>query len=118
MGDTELVLAYPGLWLRADIYATHGHYLDCHNHAATFECLARRATEKLLREPRHGYRTPDDYEAVLQPLYRAIYRVAQSQRARVLARSAKAMVRWRGWPAIAVRAGGPACARWRRSWNA
>jgi predicted phosphodiesterase len=94
MGETELVLAYPGLWLRADIYATHGHYLDCHNQVATFECLARRATETLIREPRNGYRTPDDYEAVLEPLYRAIYRVAQSQRARVLARSAKAMVRW------------------------
>ncbi len=94
MGGTEVVLAYPGLWLRADVYASHGHYLDCHNQVATFECLARRATERLLREPRNGYRTPDDYEAVLQPLYRAIYRVAQSQRARVLARSAKAMVRW------------------------
>jgi predicted phosphodiesterase len=94
MGATELVLGYPGLWLRADVYATHGHYLDCHNQVATFECLARRATETLIRQPRNGYRTPDDYEAVLQPLYRAIYRVAQSQRARVLARSAKAMVRW------------------------
>jgi predicted phosphodiesterase len=94
MGGTELVLAYPGLWLRADVYATHGHYLDCHSQVATFECLARRATETLLREPRNGYRTPDDYEAVLEPLYRAIYRVAQSQRARVLARSAKAVVRW------------------------
>jgi UDP-2,3-diacylglucosamine pyrophosphatase LpxH len=94
MGETELVLAYPGLWLRADIYATHGHYLDCHNQVATFECLARRATETLIREPRNGYRTPDDYEAVLEPLYRAINRVAQSQRARVLARSLKAVVRW------------------------
>ncbi len=94
MGETELVLAYPGLWLRADVYATHGHYLDCHNQVATFECLARRATETLIREPRNGYRTPDDYEAVLEPLYRAIYRVAQSQRAKVLARSAKAIVRW------------------------
>jgi predicted phosphodiesterase len=93
-GETELVLAYPGIWLRADVYATHGHYLDCHNQVATFECLARRATETLIREPRNGYRTPDDYEAVLEPLYRAIYGVAQSQRARVLARTAKQMVRW------------------------
>jgi predicted phosphodiesterase len=94
MGGTELVLAYPGLWLRPDVYATHGHYLDCHNDVATFECLARRATERLIREPRNGYRTPDDYEAVLGPLYRAIYRVVQSRRARLLARSVKAMVRW------------------------
>ena len=77
MSGTEVVLAYPGLWLRPDVYATHGHYLDCHNRLATFECVARRVTELLLREPRGGYRAPDDYEAVLAPLYRAIYRVGQ-----------------------------------------
>ena len=109
-----------GLWLRADIYATHGHYLDCHNQVATFECLARRATETLLREPRNGYRTPDDYEAVLEPLYRAIYRVAQSQRAKVLARSAKAMVRWGEGLAGISRSAAAARpdVRWRRSWSA
>jgi hypothetical protein len=99
MGKTELVLAYPGLWLRRDVYAPHGHYLDCHNQVATFECLARRVTETLTRQPRNGYRTPDDYEAVLAPVYRAIERVAQSRRARVAARSAKAAVR--GWEGLA-----------------
>jgi predicted phosphodiesterase len=99
MSDTEVVLAYPGLWLRPDVYATHGHYLDCHNRVATFECIARRATELVLREPRGGYRAPDDYEAVLTPLYRAIYRVAQSRRARPAARSGKALVR--RWERIA-----------------
>jgi predicted phosphodiesterase len=99
MGKAEVVLAYPGTWLRADIYATHGHYLDCHNDALTFECIARRAAEILTREPRDGYRSPDDYEAVLQPVYRAIYRVAQSERARAAARGAKALVRW--WETVA-----------------
>jgi hypothetical protein len=93
MGSAELVLAYPGTWLRPDVYATHGHYLDCHNDVLTFECIARRASEILTREPRDGYREPDDYEAVLAPVYRAIYRVAQSSRARSAARSAKALVR-------------------------
>ncbi|MCW3070041.1 MAG: hypothetical protein JWL67_2666, partial [Solirubrobacterales bacterium] len=23
-------VAYPGLWVRPDVYACHGHYLDCH----------------------------------------------------------------------------------------
>jgi Calcineurin-like phosphoesterase len=86
MPRTELVLAYPGLWLRPDVYATHGHYLDCHNRAPTFECIARAVTERLVREPRDGYRTPRDYEAVLGPLYRAIYRVTQSRRVRWAAR--------------------------------
>jgi UDP-2,3-diacylglucosamine pyrophosphatase LpxH len=94
MGSAEVVLAYPGTWLRPDVYATHGHYLDCHNDALTFECLARRLVEVATREPRDGYRVPDDYEAVLQPVYRAIYRVAQSSRARAAARSAKALIRW------------------------
>ena len=93
MGSAEVVLAYPGVWLRQDVYATHGHYLDCHNDVLTFECVARRVSEVLTREPRGGYREPDDYEAVLGPVYRAIYRVAQSRRARSAARSAKALVR-------------------------
>ena len=25
----ELRIAYPGVWLRDDVYATHGHYMDC-----------------------------------------------------------------------------------------
>lgn len=98
-GRAELVLAYPGAWLRPDVYATHGHYLDCHNHVLTFECVARRVSEILTREPRDGYRRPDDYEAVLGPVYRAIYRVAQSRRARAAARSAKALVR--RWETVA-----------------
>jgi predicted phosphodiesterase len=99
MGRAEVVLAYPGTWLRPDVYATHGHYLDCHNDVLTFECIARRAAEILTREPREGYREPDDYEAVLGPVYRAIYRVAQSRRARAAARSAKTLVRW--WETLA-----------------
>ena len=93
MPATELVLSYPGVWLRPDVYATHGHYLDCHNHIATFECMARALSERLTRTPAHGYRTPDDYEAVLAPVYRAIYRVAQSSRIRPVARAGRSLVR-------------------------
>lgn len=75
MGDTRLELAYPGVWLRPDVYATHGHYLDCHNGIRTFECLARAVSERLVR--REGYAAPDDYEAVLAPLYRLFFRTAQ-----------------------------------------
>ncbi len=93
LGDTELAIAYPGVWLRPDVYATHGHYLDCHNDVRTFECLAAAAVAKLTRAPRHGYRAPEDYEAVLTPVYRAIYRVGQSRRARNAAVAGKAVVR-------------------------
>lgn len=93
MPAVELVLAYPGVWVRPDIYATHGHYLDCHLQVATFECLARAVSERLTVRPSRGYRTPDDYEVVLAPVYRAIYRVAQSRRRQRLAGAAKAVVR-------------------------
>ena len=75
MGDTRLELAYPGVWLRPDVYATHGHYLDCHNGVRTFECFGRAVSERC-RPPRR-IPAPEDYEAVLAPLYRLFYRVAQ-----------------------------------------
>jgi predicted phosphodiesterase len=91
MGDTRLELAYPGVWLRPDVYATHGHYLDCHNGVRTFECLARAVSERVVR--RDGYAAPDDYEAVLAPLYRLFYRAAQWSWAWQGVRLGKALVR-------------------------
>jgi hypothetical protein len=91
MGDTRLEIAYPGVWLRPDVYATHGHYLDCHNGVRTFECLGRAVSERLVR--RGGYSTPEDYEAVLAPLYRLFYRVAQWAWAWHGVRLGKALIR-------------------------
>ena len=91
MGDTRLELAYPGVWLRPDVYATHGHYLDCHNGLRTFECLAGAVSERLVR--REGYAAPDDYEAVLAPLYRLFYRTAQWRWAWQGVRLGKAVIR-------------------------
>ena len=91
MGDTRLELAYPGVWLRPDVYATHGHYLDCHNGVRTLECLGRAVSERLVR--RGGYSTPADYEAVLAPLYRLFYRVAQWAWAWHGVRLGKALIR-------------------------
>jgi predicted phosphodiesterase len=91
MGDTRLELAYPGVWLRPDVYATHGHYLDCHNGIRTFECFARAVSERIVRRER--YATPDDYEAVLSPLYRLFYRTAQWPWAWQGVRLGKALVR-------------------------
>lgn len=97
MGDTEVELAYPGLWLRPDLYATHGHYLDCHNRVPTFECLASALIRRFVRPGREGFRTPDDYEAVLAPLYKLIYRSAQSRRAQRGVLAGKRLVRaWEG----------------------
>jgi predicted phosphodiesterase len=68
LGEAEISVAYPGLWLRDDVYATHGHYLDCHMTLPRLECLAAAAIM------RGGNRPPDpavpgDYERILRPLY-------------------------------------------------
>ncbi|MEA2334558.1 MAG: hypothetical protein QOG40_1048, partial [Solirubrobacteraceae bacterium] len=47
--------AYPGLWVRPDVYATHGHYLDCHLTVPTIERLTVAAMSRLLGRPAHGF---------------------------------------------------------------
>lgn len=78
----EVVLAYPGLWIRPDVYATHGHYLDCHLTVPRIERLAVAAVEKLLGSPPVGARSPDDYERLLAPLYALAFHLAQGASAK------------------------------------
>lgn len=78
LGDAELRVAYPGVWLRPDVYATHGHYLDCHMTIPTLERLGIALTERAVGLARADLRTPDDYEAVVQPLYELVYGFAQA----------------------------------------
>ena len=77
-------LAYPGVWVRPDVYATHGHYLDVHNTVPSFERLAVGAVQRLTqRVPEHRAR-PDDYEAAVAPVYGLAYTLAQSPGGRAL----------------------------------
>jgi hypothetical protein len=70
-------VAYPGLWLDDGVYATHGHYLDLHGTVPTFERLAAGAMTRLAGPlPADGC-TPDDYEALLAPIYAWIHAAAQ-----------------------------------------
>ena len=48
LGRTPLELSYPGVWVRDDVYATHGHYLDRHVTIPGFEPMAIRFSERLL----------------------------------------------------------------------
>jgi hypothetical protein len=69
-------VAYPGLWLRDDVYATHGHYLDAHVVIPTLERLSIGALARMIGaipDPA----TPEDYEAVLAPLYALSHASAQ-----------------------------------------
>jgi hypothetical protein len=93
LGDVQLELRYPGLWLRDDVYATHGHYMDVHNTVPTFERLGAAVAERLIGGLPGGRRTPDDYEAALSPIYSAAFSLAQSGGGR-LAGGASATALW------------------------
>jgi predicted phosphodiesterase len=73
----RLSAAFPGLWLRPDVYATHGHYLDCHLTIPTMERLGIGMTARALRRPADGFATPADYEAVTAPVFAWIDAVAR-----------------------------------------
>lgn len=76
LGAARLQIAYPGVWLRDDIYATHGHYMDAHLALPRAECLAA-ATMIRLSGPLPNRATPNDYEKVLRPIYGFAYGLAQ-----------------------------------------
>jgi predicted phosphodiesterase len=91
-------LAYPGVWLREDVFALHGHYLDLHTTVPTFERLAAGAMARLLVSlPDRA--TPDDYEAVLSPLYAWIHALAQRSDHQSVSAGASASAR--AWAAMA-----------------
>ncbi len=69
LGPATVRAAYPGLWLREDVYATHGHYSDRHNTVPILERLGSGAMAKVVRERSGGPQQVDDYEATLGTLY-------------------------------------------------
>ncbi len=60
-------VAYPGLWVRPDAYATHGHYLDCHLTVPTLERLSIGVMSRVLGRPPASLADVADYEALLSP---------------------------------------------------
>jgi predicted phosphodiesterase len=90
MGPATVRFAYPGLWLREDVYATHGHYLDRHLTIPTLERLGVAIVERLLGiepggpdplEPpaeAESAVSADEYERVLYPVYAFLFGLAQA----------------------------------------
>jgi hypothetical protein len=70
-------VAYPGIWLRDDVWATHGHYLDPHGTVPTFERLAAGVMGRMVGEVPQPVATAEDYERILAPLYAWIHASAQ-----------------------------------------
>ena len=75
-------VAYPGLRLRPDVYATHGHYLDMPLTVPRIESVA--ASIDGARSAAAGRRPTGaaDYEAALAPLYGLLGGFAESGRRR------------------------------------
>ena len=79
----DVQFAYPGLWLREDVYAMHGHYLDVHITVPTFERISIAASARLALDqsrPWNAVSSPDEYEALLGPVYAWNFAAAQSGR--------------------------------------
>jgi hypothetical protein len=74
----ELDVAYPGCWLREDVYALHGHYSDRHATVPMFERLGAGAMARLAGERAGGPQSAEDYEAVLGPMYAWLDAIAQT----------------------------------------
>lgn len=106
LAPAEVVLAYPGYRMRGDVWATHGHYLDCHMTVPRVECLAVGVMKRFVRGLPSGHRSAEDYEKTLAPLYSLSYALAQGAGPpREVARETPSVAVWKG-----LHRGGP------RSW--
>ncbi|HEU0019723.1 MAG TPA: metallophosphoesterase [Thermoleophilaceae bacterium] len=111
MPRSELTVAYPGVWLRDDVYATHGHYLDAHLTVPRVECLVAAGVERLgTRIGPDGPTSATDYEAIFTPMYALSHAIAQNARSRPATR--RNNLSRRVWT-LATDSGGSASARLR-----
>ena len=74
----EVRVEYPGVWLREDVWAHHGHYLDRHTRTPAFERLAAGAMARFVKLPASEIRNVKDYETVLAPIYAWMYSLTQT----------------------------------------
>jgi hypothetical protein len=106
----HLTAAYPGKWVRPDVYATHGHYLDCHLTVPTLERLSVGAMGRLLNRPPRALASVEDYETVTAPVYAWRHEVARHVRTGVALNGVGTVRAWRalGGGGATRRAGGAA----------
>jgi hypothetical protein len=95
--------AYPGLWVRPDVYATHGHYLDCHLTVPTLERLSVAMMSRVLGRPAASFSRAEDYEAVGSPVFAWRDAVAREARAGSAVNRVDTI---RAWRALSGEAGG------------
>jgi hypothetical protein len=96
--------AYPGVWLRDDVYATHGHYGDRHNTVPIMERVGAGLMTRLVPEPPGGPAAIEDYEATLGPMYAWVEGIAQRDGSKLGVANGSLQVR--AWRALAAPGGG------------
>jgi hypothetical protein len=104
--QSELLLSYPGYYVRPDVWACHGHYLDCHNTVPTVETMLVAFAKRRAKLPATGPLQVSDYENTLAPLYMLGFKVAQRARTAAGTPSKKAwamLARTEGRPGLAAR---------------
>jgi UDP-2,3-diacylglucosamine pyrophosphatase LpxH len=77
-GAAVVSFAYPGLWLRDDVYAMHGHYLDRHTTTPAFERLGAGVMARVRGQRAAQIAAVEDYERVLAPIYAWITAMAET----------------------------------------
>ncbi len=110
----RVTVAYPGLWVRPDVYATHGHYLDCHLTVPTLERLSMGAMSRVLGRPADTFAGVDDYESVAAPAFAWRDAVARSGRTSSLLNGTTANGAWHALRSDGRRGREGAAARLRR----
>ena len=77
LAPARVSLAYPGLWLRDDVWATHGHYADLHLTVPRVESVFAHAVGRMVGA-RNREVSLETYEATVAPVYAFSHAVAQS----------------------------------------
>lgn len=103
---------YPGVWLRDDVYAQHGHYLDRHTTTPAFERVAAGAMARFLKLPFSEMSEENDYERLLAPIYAWMFAISQTSKREIdaadgggSARALKLIRESRGAKGLSVQAG-------------
>jgi hypothetical protein len=79
LAPARVRVLYPGVWLRGDVYASHGHYGDRHNTAPIMERLGAGLMARFVPERDGGPKRAEDYEATLGPMYAWMDALAQGR---------------------------------------
>ena len=86
MPRTTVSVAYPGLRLRPDVYATHGHYLDLPLTVPRIESVIASGMARVTGRGR-DLRSAAEYEAALGPMYAFFGGLAEAMSGPTLKRS-------------------------------